>query len=93
MKAEGVTPKYNTANVIVCEAKKISSKYMRVLFNLRLECRITRIGCAVQPLISSSQIPLFSISLLESGSRQVEINLYQGCRGELFCLFKVCPIL
>lgn len=46
MKAEGTTPKYNTANVIVCEAKKILYKYMRVLFNLRMECTITRIGCA-----------------------------------------------
>lgn len=41
-----LTPKHNIVNVVMCEAKKILSQYMRVLYNLRMECGIIRIVCA-----------------------------------------------
>lgn len=47
MKVGGVKPKYNTANVIMCEAKKILSQATKVLFKMRMECGITRIGYAI----------------------------------------------
>lgn len=76
MKAEGKTPKYNTANVTVCEAKKMLSKYMRVLFTLRMECRITRIGQMGCLTANQFFIHITFLSLLERGSRWFEINLY-----------------